>query len=116
VRTCLLFTEKQASPNALPEMNINSTPTPSWYVQIQHGLYTDICKTDERHVLSSFWFEIGDFVFQDESKKTLSICKSGHFSRQTLQRYVFYSNMTLFSWSFLPLHHQVIAILQLFHH
>jgi len=23
VRTCLLFTEKQASPNALPEMNIN---------------------------------------------------------------------------------------------
>ena len=50
-------------------MNINSTPTPSWYVQIQHGLYTNIYKTDERHVPSSFWFEIGDFVFQDESKK-----------------------------------------------
>ena len=31
-------------------MNVNSTPTPSWYVQIQHGLYADIYKTDERHV------------------------------------------------------------------
>ena len=39
----------------------------------------------------SFWFEIGDFVFQDESQKTLSIllCLPNHFHGKAPQRYVF---------------------------
>ncbi|WP_158098041.1 hypothetical protein [Bacteroides sp. An269] len=44
-------------------MNINSTPTPSWYEQVQHGLYTDIYKTDERHVpFIRLSLNFGDFV------------------------------------------------------
>jgi len=38
----------------------------------------------------SFWFEIGDFVFQDESQKTLSIlCLPNRFHGKAPQRYVF---------------------------
>ena len=42
MRTCLLFTEKQASPNASPEMNKNSTPTPSCYADTAWAVHEHI--------------------------------------------------------------------------
>ena len=86
----MLFIEKQASPNALPEMNKNSTPTPSCYADTAWAVHKHI---QNRGASCSFILlvEIGDFVFQDESQKTLSIllCLPNHFHGKAPQRYVF---------------------------
>ncbi len=56
-------------------MNKNGVLPRRLAMRIQHGLYTNIYKTEERHVPFILLVEIGDFVSWDESKKRfLYVC------------------------------------------
>ena len=103
MRTCLLFTEKQASPNALPEMNMNSTPTPSCYADTAWAV-TNIYKTDERHVLPSFWLKLAISFFRTKAKNASYIMSAQPFLWPDITKICFLpEHDALFKEFFLPL-------------